>query len=130
MISREDKKEIEMMMTKALEVFRQKNLGFRNQRLIDTPTDSYGAVNKQNLDGFFPSNGGTFNDGANLVFGTGAGTKIGTSTSQKIGFYGKTPISQQANTAGNVSAGSTYTSVEQAMLNDSYSVLRNLGLLS
>lgn len=130
MISPEDKKEIQKIVEMALDNFKKKNLGFRNQRIIDTPTDNYAAVNKQNLDSNFPSSGGTFNDGANLVFGTGAGTKIGTASNQKIGFYGKTPISQQSSTAGAATAGPTYTATEQAMLNDAYSVLRNIGLLS
>jgi hypothetical protein len=71
-----------------------------------------------------------FADGVNIAVGTSTGTKIGTATNQKLGFYNKTPIVQQANTAGAVSAGGLYTATEQAMLNDCYSVLRNLGLLS
>lgn len=49
---------------------------------------------------------------------------------QKAGFYGKSPIAQQANTAGAVSASGTYGANEQKMLQDCYTLLRNIGLLS
>jgi hypothetical protein len=38
--------------------------------------------------------GGTLDDGANVVMGTGTGTKIGTAVSQKLGFWGVTPVAQ------------------------------------
>jgi hypothetical protein len=69
---------------------------------------------------------GSFADGANLSFGTVAGTQIGTATNQKLAFFGKTPIVQP--TLGPATAGATYTSNEQAMLNAVYSALRALGL--
>lgn len=72
----------------------------------------------------------TLSDKTDIVLNATTGTKIGTATTQKLGFYNKTPIAQQANTAGNVTASATYTATEQAMLNDCYSALRNLGLLS
>lgn len=55
---------------------------------------------------------------------------VGTASNQKLGFYGAVPIVRQNNTAGNVTAGGTYGATEQKMLNDCYSVLRILGLLS
>lgn len=72
----------------------------------------------------------TVGNGINFILNTSTGTKIGTGTNQKLGFYNKTPIAQQANTAGAVTASGSYTSTEQAMLNDCYSLLRNIGLLS
>ena len=69
---------------------------------------------------------GSFLDGANLTFGTTTGTKIGTTTSQKLGFFGKTPVVQP--TMGAATAGSSYTSTEQAMLQAVYNAVRNLGL--
>lgn len=121
---------VKKMLADALLEFKNKNMGFRNRRIVDTPTDANAAVSLKDLTNSFPSNGGTFNDGADLAFGTGAGTKIGTATNQKMAFYGQTPIVQQASSAGPVTAGPTYTATEQGMLNDCYSVLRNLGLLS
>jgi hypothetical protein len=78
--------------------------------------------------GFLPLGGGTLTDGANIVLGSTTGTEIGTATGQKLGFYGKTPVIQQ--TGGAATASSSYTSVEQGMLNAAYSALRALGLLS
>jgi hypothetical protein len=69
---------------------------------------------------------GTVLDGVNWTFGTTTGTKIGTSTSQKIGFFNKTPIVQP--TMGSATAGGSYTSTEQAMLQAVYNAVRNLGL--
>lgn len=57
-------------------------------------------------------------------------TTIGASSTNTLGFYGKTAITRQASTLGGVTSGSNYTTTERAMLNDAYSVLRNLGLLS
>jgi hypothetical protein len=48
-----------------------------------------------------------------------------------VGFYGKNPTAQQANTAGaGATAAGTYGANEQKMLNDVYSCLRAIGLLS
>lgn len=82
------------MIDQALVEFKQKNMGFRSRRLVDTATDANAAVSKSDLQTSFPSQGGTFDEGANLVFGTGTGTKIGTAANQKIAFYGATPIIQ------------------------------------
>jgi len=69
---------------------------------------------------------GTVLDGTNWTFGTSTGTQIGTATTQKLGFYGKTPIVQP--TMGTATASSTYTSVEQGMLNAVHAAVRALGL--
>jgi hypothetical protein len=69
---------------------------------------------------------GTIADGVNLTFGTSTGTEIGTATTQKIGFYGKTPIIQP--TMGAATASSSYTTVEQGMLQAVYNAVRALGL--
>ncbi len=69
---------------------------------------------------------GSWADGVNITLGTAVGTQIGTSTSQKLGFFGKTPTSQP--TMGTATAGASYTSNEQAMLNAVYAAVRALGL--
>ena len=69
--------------------------------------------------GFLPLGGGTMTDGANVALGSTTGTQIGTATSQKLGFFGKTPVVQQ--TGGAATAGASYTSTEQGMLNAAYS---------
>ena len=69
---------------------------------------------------------GSFADGVNLTFGTSTGTQIGTAASQKLGFFGKTPVVQPA--LGSATAGTSYTTNEQAMLNAVYAAFRSLGL--
>jgi hypothetical protein len=69
---------------------------------------------------------GSWADGANIALGNTIGTQIGTSPGQKLGFFGKTPTPQP--TMGTATAGATYTSNEQAMLNTLWSVIRALGL--
>ncbi|MHB8359793.1 MAG: hypothetical protein ACYDCP_09910 [Thermoplasmataceae archaeon] len=69
---------------------------------------------------------GSFLDGVNLTLGTTTGTKIGTATTQKLGFFGKTPIVQP--TMGAATAGASYTSNEQTMLQAVYNAVRTLGL--
>ena len=76
--------------------------------------------------GFLPLDGGTMTDGANVALGSTTGTKVGTATSQKLGFYGATPVVQP--TMGAATAGSSYTSTEQGMLNAVYAAVRALGL--
>jgi hypothetical protein len=71
---------------------------------------------------------GSFLDGVNFTFGSTTGTKIGTATTQKVGFYGATPVVQQ--TGGSATAGATYTTNEEGMINRMYTALRALGLLS
>ncbi len=123
--------DIQKLIDDSLELFKQKNLSFRSKIIGDTATDTYQLSNKQQGTGaFLPLTGGSLAEGANIVVGTGTGSKIATATNQKISFYGSTPIIQQTNTAGSVAAAGTYGANEQKMLQDSYSVLRNLGLLS
>ena len=69
---------------------------------------------------------GSFADGVNLVFGTAIGTQIGTAANQKLGFFGKTPVAQP--TLGAATAGTSYTSNEQTMLNAVYAAVRAVGL--
>jgi hypothetical protein len=69
---------------------------------------------------------GSWADNVNITLGTAIGTKIGTATNQKLGFFGMTPIVQP--TMGAATAGSAYTSNEQAMLNAVYAAVRALGL--
>jgi hypothetical protein len=68
---------------------------------------------------------GTIADGTNWSFGTSTGTKIGTATTQKLGFFNATPVVQQ--TMGAATASSSYTSVEQGMLQAVYNAVRALG---
>jgi hypothetical protein len=54
------------------------------------------------------------------------GTQIGTAPGQRLGFFGKTPTTQP--TMGAATAGATYTSNEQSMLQAVYNAVRSLGL--
>jgi hypothetical protein len=65
-------------------------------------------------------------DGVNITLGSATGTQIGTAPGQKLGFFGKTPTTQPA--MGAATAGATYTSNEQAMLQAVYNAVRSLGL--
>lgn len=69
---------------------------------------------------------GSWGDGVNVTLGSTSGTQIGTAPTQKLGFFGKTPTTQPA--LGAATAGATYTSNEQAMLQAVYSAVRALGL--
>lgn len=132
------KKMVEDIIDRKLNDFFIKNISFRAKKIGDTSTDlrqlaTNAGVNQtivQQLTNYFPLAGGDLNDGANIGTGSTTGTEIATAASQKLGFHGTAPTVQQPNTAGNVTAGATYTATEQAMLNDAYSVLRNKGFLS
>ena len=69
---------------------------------------------------------GSFADGVNLTFGTSTGTQIGTAANQRLAFFGTTPVVQP--TLGAATAGPSYTSNEQTMLNTVYAAFRALGL--
>ncbi len=69
---------------------------------------------------------GSIQDGTEWTLGTTNGLQIGTSTSQKVGFFGKTPTTQQ--TMGSATAGSSYGTNEQTMLQAVYNAARALGL--
>jgi hypothetical protein len=69
---------------------------------------------------------GSFADGVSLTVGTAIGTQIGTAANQKLGFFGKTPVIQPI--LGPATAGTTYTSNEQTMLNAVYAAVRAVGL--
>jgi hypothetical protein len=69
---------------------------------------------------------GMIADGVNFTLGTVTGTQIGTAANQLLGFYGKAPAVQQ--TMGTATAGATWTSNEQTMLQTVWNVLRAMGL--
>jgi hypothetical protein len=69
---------------------------------------------------------GSWADGVNIALGSTIGTQIGTAPAQKLGFFGKTPTIQP--TMGAATAGATYTSNEQSMLQAVYNAVRSLGL--
>ena len=69
---------------------------------------------------------GSIDDGVNLTFGTVTGTQIGTAANQKLAFFGKTPVVQP--TLGAATAGTSYSTNEQSMLNAVYAAFRVLGL--
>jgi hypothetical protein len=69
---------------------------------------------------------GAWADGMNITLGSATGTQIGTAVTQKLGFFGKTPTTQP--TMGAATAGASYTSNEQAMLQAVYNAARALGL--
>lgn len=69
---------------------------------------------------------GSWADGVNITLGTAVGTQIGTASSQKLGFFGKSPTVQP--TMGSATAGSSYTTNEQAMIQTVYNAVRSLGL--
>ena len=65
---------------------------------------------------------GSVDDGVNLTFGT----VTGTAANQKLGFFGKTPIVQPTLRAA--TAGASYSTNEQTMLNAVYTAIRALVL--
>ena len=69
---------------------------------------------------------GSWADGVNITLGSMIGTQIGTAPGQRLGFFGKAPTTQP--TMGAATAGATYTSNEQAMLQAVYNAVRSLGL--
>jgi hypothetical protein len=69
---------------------------------------------------------GSWADGVNITLGSATGTQIATAATQKLGFFGKTPTTQP--TMGAATAGTTYTSNEQTMLQAVYNAVRALGL--
>jgi hypothetical protein len=76
--------------------------------------------------GYMPLTGGTLADGANIAVGSSTGTMIATSSTQRVGFFGKQPATQPV--MGSATAGGSYSSNEQNMLNAAYAALRGLGL--
>lgn len=70
----------------------------------------------------------SFRNGSNMTFNTVTGTKIGTATNQKLAFFNAFPVVQQ--TGGAATAGASYTTTEQDMLQKVYDALRIFGLLS
>jgi hypothetical protein len=58
-----------------------------------------------------------------------AATRIGTSPPELLAFFGNTPVPQQPRSASGETAGNSYGSTEQDMLNAVYQALRAYGLL-
>lgn len=71
---------------------------------------------------------GSVADGIEWTIGSTNGLQIGTASTQKLGFLGATPAAQQ--TGGSDTAGATYGTNEQGMLQKAYNALRTFGLLS
>lgn len=117
MLSEQDKKEIRGIIAsefkKQFEDFKKKTIDFRAIKIADQSTDvKRVAVVADLLDYLSLISGGTFEEGANMTFGTGTGTKIGTSSSEKIGFWGATPVIRQTVTGsrgGNAALASLLT---------------------
>ena len=70
-----------------------------------------------------------FMDGRNIQAGRTVGTKIGTAADQLIGFFGKTPVVQQA-TISPASGGATVDSQARAAVNSVITALQNLGFIA
>jgi len=68
----------------------------------------------------------TLLDSQNLILGTSVGTKIGTSSTQKIGFFGATPVAQQASIA-NPAGGVTVDAEARTAIISVLGVLDSLG---
>jgi hypothetical protein len=95
---------------------------------------------KGRLDGYERSDrfimGKTFQlmDGRNIQLGRGTGTKIGTANNQKLGFFGKTPVAQQAHINAAIAPGATYSQSEaldnNSKLNSALSALAAFGFIA
>ena len=68
-----------------------------------------------------------FMEGQNIQTGVNSGTKIGTTITQKIGFFGTTPVVQQASIADPAGGGTVDTQARTA-INSILDVLDNFGL--
>jgi phage-related tail protein len=69
---------------------------------------------------------GSILDGTHFSFGTATGAQLGTAANQKLAFYGQMPTTQP--TMGAATAGATYGTNEQNMLEAVYNAMRTLGL--
>jgi hypothetical protein len=76
-----------------------------------------------NRQSFTPS--GAWFDGTVINVGATTGLQLGSSPTQKLGFMGATPISQL--TFGVKTAGATYTSNEESMIQTMWNAFRSLG---
>jgi hypothetical protein len=98
--------------------------------IIDFGTAVGGVSGTQRLtiaksDGQLTVNGNLNLATKDLVTDTTTGTKIGTATTQKIGFFGATPVVQQAAVADATDAATAIT-----QLNDLLAAMRTLGLIA
>lgn len=63
-----------------------------------------------------------------VTYGAPAGAMIGKSATEKVGFFGATPVAQQAITA--VATGTATTTLNETKINRLYTALINLGLIT
>lgn len=77
-----------------------------------------------NRQAFMPA--GSVLDGTVIIVGSTNGLQIASATTQKLGFFGTAPVVQP--TVGTGTAGTTYTTNEQGMLQRVYNAVRALGL--
>ena len=68
-------------------------------------------------------------DGVDIQLGTNTGTLIGLDSGNKIGFFGKTPIGQQANISNPVGGGTQDTQA-RAAIDSLLSLVENFGWTS
>lgn len=68
-----------------------------------------------------------FLDGRNIQFGKTTGTIIGTETTQRLGFFGKSPVTQQSAISSPV-GGSTVDTEARTAINALKDVFYNFGL--
>jgi hypothetical protein len=65
--------------------------------------------------------------GHNIITDTQTGMQIGTTSTQKIGFFGATPVAQQADIGTISEVGTDQDGAARAVINDIISVLDNMG---
>lgn len=70
-----------------------------------------------------------FLDGRNIQTGRGTGTIIGTDSDQKIGFFGKSPVVQQA-TIASPAGGITVDGQARSAIDSIINVLKNIGFIA
>jgi hypothetical protein len=92
-----------------------------------TATPSITVTPATTITGALTVNGGaTLADNKNVAVGTSAGTIIATNNTQKIGFYGATPVVQQATIANATNNADNL----MAQLNSVISTLKTFGLIA
>lgn len=86
------------------------------------------GVTAPGLGGLATTSGMTLTDNFNIATGTTTGSQIGTSTTQKLGFYGVTPVVQQAaiTTIATNATGTAISTAVNAVINE----LIALGLIA
>lgn len=86
------------------------------------------GVTSPGLGGLATTSGMTVTDNFNIATGTTTGTQIATATTQKLGFYGATPVVQQAaiTTIATNATGTAISTAVNAVINE----LIALGLIA